>query len=91
MNELNNNIMGHLAVLRHAILLARRLAREPAKNDHIHDLMDAIHNTPTYIANPSMSEDEYLELYYKPYDEKWGKTYGSLIKIYRDRVKELKK
>ncbi|HBC89442.1 MAG TPA: hypothetical protein DCZ94_21095 [Lentisphaeria bacterium] len=82
MKKFNCDIQGHLVVLSHAIILARMLSKTDSEREHLFDLMDAVHNTPSYISNPESWGADYISAYYAPYDKKWGRKYGSLVNMH---------
>jgi hypothetical protein len=45
--------------------------------------MDAIHNTPEHIEKDFWQDEDYLEMYYLPYDRQWGSKGLRLIDVYR--------
>lgn len=72
MSNLTKEQQAHLQVLNSAILYARNASYE-LKNENlilVADLMDAVHNTPTYIANMYCPSEEYVQLYYAAFDKK---------------------
>ena len=80
----------HLKVLTHAIVVARQLCEEAtASSQAAAALLDAVHNTPSHIKRPWCSEAEYLELYYRSYDQAWGAKTTSLMRIYDAEISEV--
>lgn len=73
MRSLTNEQLAHLEVLHSAILYARRISQDTSKIESlllVADLMDAVHNTPSYIANMYCPTEEYVKLYYSTFDKK---------------------
>lgn len=81
------NISAHLEVIREATVFARYMCMKCDDLQMIHDLMDAIHNTAQHIEKDFWKDDEYLEMYYSPYDKQWGSKGLSLIKVYKEAYK----
>ena len=72
MSNLTKEQRAHLQVLKLAILYARNASYE-LKNENqilVADLMDAVHNTPTYIEKMYCPSEEYVQLYYAAFDKK---------------------
>ena len=78
------NISAHLKVIREATVFARNMSMRCDDLQMIHDLMDAIHNTPQHIENDFWTDEKYLEMYYSPYDKKWGSKGLSLNEVYKE-------
>lgn len=49
----------------------------------IHDLMDAIHNTTEHIEKDYWNDEDYIAMYYLPYDKQWGFKGLVLIDVYK--------
>ena len=79
------NVSGHLAVLRSATTYARSICKnESIDRQEQWDLMDAIHNTAQHIEKDLWKEEEYLAMYYEPYDKKWGNQRLNLMLVYKE-------
>ncbi len=78
------NISAHLKVIREATVFARNVSMTCDDLQIIHDLMDAIHNTPQHIEKDFWTDDKYLEMYYSPYDKQWESKGLSLVKVYKE-------
>ena len=83
MCNLTKEQRAHLQVLNMAILYARNFSYElkSEKQILVAELMDAVHNTPTYIANMYCPTEAYVNLYYAAFDKKHPNTI-SLVKIF---------
>lgn len=72
MSNLTKEQRAHLQVLNSAILYARNISYK-LNNENlplVADLMDAVHNTPTYIADMYCPTEDYVKLYYAAFDKK---------------------
>lgn len=81
------NISAHLKVIREATVFARYMCMKSESLPIIHDLMDAIHNTTEHIEQDFWKDEEFLKMYYSPYDKKWGSKGLILIDIYNEACK----
>lgn len=70
--DFSDDVLGHLAVLQYVTVFVRSLSGNREAARQLFDLMDAVHNTAQHIAYPDMYRGKYLDLYYMPYDWKWG-------------------
>lgn len=75
--------LAHIKVLESSILYARRICNV-AKGENslmIADLMDAIHDTPAYLATMYCPSQEYIAMHYAAFDNKYPQSL-SLIQTY---------
>lgn len=84
--------LAFLHVLRHVVLFVRMRSAGPHRlpDEHLFDLMDAIHNVPEYLArsNGYFTADKLRDHYFAPYDEKWGKESVGLVRLLAEGVRE---
>lgn len=77
------NISAHLQVIREATVFARYKCINNDNLQMIHDLMDAIHNTTEHIEKDYWKDEDYISMYYLPYDKQWGSKGLVLIDVYK--------
>lgn len=91
MNNLTGEQLAHREVLRSAILYVRAVSYDGSKNDSsllVADLMDAVHNAPSFIVNMYSSTEEYVKLYYSVFDKKYPNTI-SLVRIFNSALEKV--
>lgn len=91
MNNLTGEQLAHMEVLRSAILYVRAVSYDGSKNDSsllVADLMDAVHNAPSFIVNMYSSTEEYVKLYYSVFDKKYPNTI-SLVRIFNSALEKV--
>ncbi len=77
-------LAGYLDFLFHVILTARMMAWNNAPHEQIADLMDAVHNLPTFLAHWHDFDQELFRRSLKSYDDKW---HGGLLACLDDRLR----
>jgi hypothetical protein len=80
--ELPKWVKGHLEVIHRVTIHSRSICESDQFRDERFDLMDAVHNTATFIANPWTENIEYIWTYYFAFDKKWNSKSISLIDAY---------
>ncbi len=92
MTARDRSTLAFLHVLRHAVLFVRMRSEGPHRlpDEHLFDLMDAIHNVPEYLAgsNGYFTADNLRDHYFAPYDEKWGKESLGLVRLLAEGISE---
>lgn len=90
MNQLSKEQSAHLEVVRTAILYARNELYRVDENSNVEilaDLLDAIHNTPEFVAKMFCSSSEYVNIYYASFDKKYPDSI-SLVSAYYQALHE---
>jgi hypothetical protein len=64
-------LAGYLEFISRVILTARVMGWQNAPHDQIADLMDALHNLPSFLPRWHSFDQELFREYLKIYDEKW--------------------
>ena len=87
--EMLKPVKAHLNVMSEAIIFGRYLCSQKEASAQAVELLDAIHNTASFIQKPFCKNSEYISLYYEPYDSKWKNSGISLVEIYKSCDSEI--